>query len=186
MARCGRVALPTRGWGDSSSQHPTVSQKETNPDFWWVDPPTRRRFTNQYFGYSQRSSLTNSRHLWSGHRDDARRHKRAPEPTDATPREARNDLARGFPPLKFPHSMLLTDEQAAALNARAERAVAEPPSSPPSSPPKSGTQWIDSHGVHHSRASGRGKKGDDAFAIAHADDRPVYALDRGDPNCDED
>lgn len=80
--------------------------------------------------------------------------------------------------------MLLTDEQAAALNANA-RAERAPPSSPPSSPPKSGTQWIDSHGVHHSRASGRGKKGDDAFVIAHADDRPVYALDRGDPNCDE-
>jgi hypothetical protein len=105
---------------------------------------------------------------------------------DATRRDGRTiSLARHFDPTNFSPiaRMLLTDEQqAAALHARAERA---PPSSPPSSPPKSGTQWIDSHGVHHSRASGRGKKGDDAFAIAHADDRPVYALDRGDPNCDE-
>ena len=46
-------------------------------------------------------------------------------------------------------------------------------------------QWVDSHGVQHSRASGRGQKGDETMRVLSViDDSPVYALDSGDPNYD--
>ena len=50
---------------------------------------------------------------------------------------------------------------------------------------RSGTHWVDGHGVHHSRASGRGKKGDETMRVLSVlDESPVYALDSGDPNYD--
>lgn len=45
--------------------------------------------------------------------------------------------------------------------------------------------WVDSHGVQHSRASGRGQKGDETIRVLSViDDSPVFALDSGDPNYD--
>ena len=69
------------------------------------------------------------------------------------------------------------------LEARAA-AAAEPAASPPASPPKRDT-WRDARGHTHARASGRGRKGDDAAAIRMRDEAPIYALDRDDPNCDD-
>lgn len=47
------------------------------------------------------------------------------------------------------------------------------------------THWVDGHGVHHSRASGRGKKGDETMRVLSViDESPVFALDSGDPNYD--
>ena len=46
-------------------------------------------------------------------------------------------------------------------------------------------KWTDGHGVQHSRASGRGKKGDETMRVLSViDESPVFALDRGDPNYD--
>ena len=46
-------------------------------------------------------------------------------------------------------------------------------------------KWTDGHGVQHSRASGRGKKGDETMRVLSViDESPVFALDEGDPNYD--
>ena len=43
-------------------------------------------------------------------------------------------------------------------------------------------KWTDGHGVRHSRASGRGKKGDETMRVLSViDESPVFALDEGDP-----
>ncbi|CAL53999.1 MIF4-like, type 1/2/3 [Ostreococcus tauri] len=46
-------------------------------------------------------------------------------------------------------------------------------------------KWTDGHGVLHSRASGRGQKGDETVKVLSViDESPVFALDAGDPNYD--
>ena len=46
-------------------------------------------------------------------------------------------------------------------------------------------KWTDGHGVRHSRASGRGKKGDETMRVLSViDESPVFALDEGDPHYD--
>ena len=79
--------------------------------------------------------------------------------------------------------LVKSDEERLRLEARAA-AAAEPAASPPASPPKRDT-WRDARGHTHARASGRGRKGDDAAAIRVRDEAPIYALDRDDPNCDD-
>jgi|TARA_B100000073_G_C23732097_1_gene571138 hypothetical protein len=81
--------------------------------------------------------------------------------------------------------LLKSDEEYEAMR-RASARAATPPESPPSSPPKANTRWRDGHGASRSRASGRGHKADEtARTLAHMHERPVYALDENDPNCDE-
>lgn len=46
-------------------------------------------------------------------------------------------------------------------------------------------KWTDGHGHLHSRASGRGQKGDESVKVLSViDESPVFALDSGDPNYD--
>jgi hypothetical protein len=95
-------------------------------------------------------------------------------------RRARDDRRRDIQPTNM---LVKSDEERLRLEARAA-AAAEPAASPPASPPKRDT-WRDARGHTHARASGRGRKGDDAAAIRMRDEAPIYALDRDDPNCDD-
>jgi hypothetical protein len=83
--------------------------------------------------------------------------------------------------------LLKSDEEYEAMRRASEaQRAATPPESPPSSPPKANTRWRDGHGASRSRASGRGHKADETpHTLAHMHERPVYALDANDPNCDE-